>query len=246
MTIADIISPGDKIDIKLIQELEQKNEELAKIYKSQVLDILKNENIEIAMPIEGGKLILLPLGVRFEFIFYSMGTLYRAVGQIVERYKKENMYMLVVELKSRMEKFQRREFYRYECLMDVGYYILTDDEAEIGSGNPIFVQLQQTGAQDRYKMGQIMDLSGGGTKFCTEEPLNPGQHILMVLQLTNEKETKQYYILADIISCTKRERAKEKKFENRVKFLIDDDKIREEIIRYIFEEERKNRQREKR
>jgi hypothetical protein len=34
-------------------------------------------------------------------------------------------------------------------------------------------------------------------------------------------------------------------YENRLKFIIRDDKIREEIIRYIFAEERKARQRGK-
>lgn len=249
MTISDIISPGDKVDIKFMQEVEQRNAELAKTYKSQVLDVMESGNLEISMPIEAGKLVLLPLGVRFEFVFYSMGSLYRGIGQIKERYKRENVYMLVVELKSQLEKFQRREFYRYSCMMDANYYVLTEDEAQLESANAIFVQLNQEDEEvrkDREKTAQIIDLSGGGTKFCTYEELAPKQYILMGIHLTNDKGSKQYYLLGNIISCVRREPLKEKKYEVRVKFLIEDDKIREEIIRYIFEEERKNRQRDKR
>lgn len=252
MTISDVISPGDKVDIKFMQEIEQRNAELAKTYKSQVLDIKESGTLEISMPIEGGKLVLLPLGVRFEFIFYSMGSLFRGIGQIKERYKRENVYMLEIELKSQLEKFQRREYYRYSCIMDVNYYVLTEEEAQLESANAIFVQLSQEdengGIQrkDRERTGQIIDLSGGGTKFCTTEELIPKQYILMGMHLVGEKMNKQYYILGNVISCVRREPAKDRKYEVRVKFLIDDDRIREEIIRFIFEEERRNRQRDKR
>ena len=38
----------------------------------------------------------------------------------------------------------------------------------------------------------------------------------------------------------------EKKYVSRVKFMIKDDRVREDIIRYIFEEERLTRQKDKR
>lgn len=252
MTVSDVIRPGDKVDIKFMHELDQKNVELAKTYKSQVLDIMENGNIEISMPLEGGKLVLLPLGVRFEFIFYSMGNLYRGIGQIKERYKSENVYMLEIELKTQLEKFQRREYYRYACLLDINYYVLTEEEAQMESANVIFVQLSQEEQEegkclkDREKNAQTVDLSGGGIKFCTSEKLERGQYLLLAFQLISEKINKQFYILGSVISCVKRDSASGRKYEVRVKFLIDDDKVREDIIRYIFEEERKNRQRDKR
>ena len=83
MTIAEIIQPGDKVDISFVQNVERakKDQSMPKIYKSQVLDLKENGNLEISMPVERGKLVLLPLGIRMEFIFFSKGTLYRAVGR---------------------------------------------------------------------------------------------------------------------------------------------------------------------
>ena len=79
MTIAEIIQPGDKVDISFVQNVERakKDQSMPKIYKSQVLDLKENGNLEISMPVERGKLVLLPLGIRMEFIFFSKGTLYR-------------------------------------------------------------------------------------------------------------------------------------------------------------------------
>ena len=250
MTVSEVISPGDKIDIRLLQDAKQNkdNQVRGKNYKSQVLDVMNNGNIEISMPIEKGKLVLLPLGVRYEFIFYSMGSLYRGIGQIKERYKRENVYMLQIELKSQLEKFQRREYYRFSCIMDITYYQLTKEEAEAESANAIFVQLQQEeDAKKREKKGRIIDISGGGMKFRAAEEIKPEEKFLLSLHLKSDKIDKQHYILGEIISCILREQPQqtEYKYEMRVKFLIEDDRVREEIIRYIFEEERKTRQKGK-
>ena len=89
MAFTDLIKPGDKIDIRLLQQVEneERTGDTVKVYKSQVLDINKRGNLEISMPTEGTKLILLPLDVRLEFVFYSGGFLYKSIGQIVERLK---------------------------------------------------------------------------------------------------------------------------------------------------------------
>ena len=92
------------------------------------------------------------------------------------------------------------------------------------------------------KLGTVVDLSGGGAKFRSEFQVNPGQYILLGLRLTNDKMDKQYYILGSVIACYPMENTKDKLYECRVKFMIKDNKIREEIIRYIFEEERRIRQ----
>ena len=95
MAFTDLIKPGDKIDIRLLQQVEneERTGDTVKVYKSQVLDINKRGNLEISMPTEGTKLILLPLDVRLEFVFYSGGFLYKSIGQIVERFKRDNIYL---------------------------------------------------------------------------------------------------------------------------------------------------------
>ena len=106
MTVSEVIHVGDKIEIRIAQEAERESRtaETVKMYKSQVLDMKSNGLLQIAMPTEAGKLVMLSLGLRYEFVFYSMGSLYRAIGQIKERYKKDNYYMLDIELRSELEK----------------------------------------------------------------------------------------------------------------------------------------------
>lgn len=247
MTVAELIRPGDKIDISFIQQLENMNAGVAsKVYKSQVLDFKANGNLEISMPSEGTRLILLPLGVRLEFVFYTKGGLYRAMGQIKERYKSDNVYMLEIELKTQIEKFQRREFFRYPCVLDFNYYEITEEEAKFESAEALLIHLREVDEfNNREYEGSIVDLSGGGIRFRTPKELQPNQWLLFSIHLQNENLNKHYYIVGSIISCVRADRALEKMYEVRAKFEIRDSNTREEIIRFIFEEERKSRQRGK-
>lgn len=241
-----IIRPGDKIDIRLVQQVENsdKSGKNAEIYKSQVLDILDNGNYEISMPTESGKLILLPLGVRFEFTFYSGGGLYRSIGMIIERYKRDNLYMLVVELKTELERFQRREYYRYNCAMNFGYFILDEEQIKLESTDEILSNLMDVDFKEKRRSGVIVDISGGGMKFRSTDELKSGDQILAMLRLTSQKTDRQFQIRGNIIDCIRVQKSKDLLYESRVKFIIDDNKIREEIIRFIFEEERRIRQKE--
>lgn len=244
MKVSDIIRIGDKIDIRVLQEVEQaeKTDVTVKTYKSKVLDFRSNGNMEIAMPMEAGKLVLLQLGVRYELVFFSRESLYRAVGQVKERYKKDNIYMLEMELKSQPEKFQRREYFRYPCLLDFKYYELTAEQAMLDSVDAIFSEIRDEHFYEKERKGKIMDLSGGGIRFTTEQEQKPDTWILVELRLKSQTMDNQYYIVANVIETSKIESAAEYRFMSRAKFSIKNDRVREEIIRYIFEEERRMRQ----
>ena len=102
---------------------------------------------------------------------------------------------------------------------------------------------RQGKSRDREYAGRIVDLSGGGIRFRTDQKLRENQYVLFEIHLQNENLDKQYYIIGTIISCIKTEKTPETPYEARAKFLITDSSVREEIIRFIFEEERKARQR---
>ncbi len=99
---------------------------------------------------------------------------------------------------------------------------------------------------DKIRTGTIVDISGGGIRFNSDTELKSGDHILAVAHLANERMNQEFHIVGSVISCEKKEQVTEKKYVSRVKFMIKDDRVREDIIRYIFEEERLTRQKDKR
>ena len=85
--VSDILRPGNKVEIKAVQKIERQGStgEVAHVYTSRIQEIHENGDIDISMPIEEGKYVLLHLGVRFEFVFYAEKNLYRAIGQVKEQ-----------------------------------------------------------------------------------------------------------------------------------------------------------------
>lgn len=247
MTVSDVIHVGDRVDIRLVQQIENndKNADTPDVYKSQILDMKENGNLEIAMPTEKGKLILLPLGVRFEFTFYCQnGSVYKGIGQIAERYKKEGFYMLAIELKTGLEKLQRREFYRYSCAMEFSFYVLNEEQKEMDSEAKIVQSIMKSEVKIPQCQGIVVDLSGGGMKIRTSYKLKSGDKILALLHLANEKVNQQLRVIGKVITGMNAPESAKLSYESRIEFVIEDDRIREEIIRYIFEEERKIRRKE--
>ena len=245
MAVSDVIRIGDRIEVRLVQQIKYQDGDEADIYHSKVLDVKKNGNFEISMPIENGKLILLPLGVRFEFVFYTQaGSLYKSIGQVVERYKKDGFFMLEIQLNTPLEKFQRRRFFRCSCMQDFEFYVLNEEQKEMESADELYKILTGEEFIGSAYQGVMVDLSGGGMKFRSKHELNEDDKIMILLHLVNEKMDRQFNLIGNIVSCIEVQLAAKILYECRVSFHIEEDEIREEIIRYIFEEERRIRRKE--
>lgn len=236
------IQIGDKVDIRLVQQVEQSEKTgiAPHVYKCKLSNITEENELEITMPIENGRLVLLPLGIRFEFVFYTSNGIYHSIGQVKERYKKDNLHMMLVKLHSQLKKFQRREYYRYPCLMSTQYYLISKEDAENKTTEQIFEELRGDDFYEKQKPVAIHDLSGGGVRIVGEEPLERDSYILLSVRLCNENIDKQYMLVGHVLDS---EQLKHDgtKVEARVQFLFENNQVREEIIRYIFEEERKER-----
>ena len=245
MKISDVIHPGDKVNISSLRSknAEEGEQTAAPVYRSMVLDVRTNESIEIAMPSVGGGFVLLPMDEELQFEFLSKGGLYRAVGEVRERYKKDNIYMLRIELATKLVKRQRREFFRYPCIFGITCFPITEEEAAAGSGEQIYEQMNKKLDQLRTEYsGMTLDLSGGGIRFLLSENMEQGQMILLGLRLKSDTIDRQYYIAASVLSCVQKEDRKNS-YEIRAQFQIQDNSVREDIVRYIFEEERRERRR---
>ena len=247
--VSSIVDIGAKTDIRVVSQVErsaQMGEEIH-IYKSQVYEVLDNGEIELLMPSEGGRLILLPLGIRYEFVFYTKNGLYKANGQIKERYKADNRYMLRIELNTQLSKFQRRQFYRLECVIDMTYFNITKEQADFPTVEAVIESLRDSEFFSKQKKACIVDISGGGVRFISSEKNPSDSYMLMIVMLNNGIAEKQYLITGHIISCERVEHSdvRDIKYENRVEFLLKDRRMQEDIIKFIFAEERRSRKNDK-
>ena len=73
---------------------------------------------------------LLPVESEYDMVFFEENSLYQCFSRIVDRYKSNNVYVLVMELTSNLRKYQRREYYRFSCALDMCARNLEEEEIE--------------------------------------------------------------------------------------------------------------------
>lgn len=245
MELSDVIKPGDKIDIKITHQVNQEENggEIAKVYRSLVTDIFSNLELEIAMPTYGGKMILFQADLECDFVFYTKAGMYRCQAVIKNRYKKDNLYLLRILITSKLEKFQRREFFRISYNTSVKFYHLTEETAKLDTTEKLFEAVQKIEYMDAACTGITQDISGGGVRLISDIALERGQFIFLSLRLTNDKYDDTFHLPGQIIAAEQHPDRPEM-FIYRVKFLFRDLKEREKIVRFVFEEERRIRRKE--
>lgn len=242
--LSRIVSPGDRVEItkSVDKKNKKKYEQAESVFEttliSQVYEIMDDTKLSIAMPMTEGRIVPLPLNSKFEICFFTSGGLYKSGFIVTERYKENGLYILVIELLYELKKYQRRQFYRLECAMEVGYMILDDSVSaeEIDDD-----EMKELLNEHELKKGIIIDISGGGIRFASEEKLEDNALVIIKLdmQISNNKEV--YGVMGRILSSRKITN-NNRMYEQRMEYHEIEEKKRETIIRYVFEQERKMRQ----
>ena len=134
--LSKYVKPGDKVEVQAVERVKFADEgEKKKVYASMVSDILSDDQLEIVMPMEKSKLILLPVNAEYDVYFYTESGLYQCFVKVIDRYKQDNQYILLLELTSNLRKFQRREYYRLGCALEMSARPLEKEEIRAVENN---------------------------------------------------------------------------------------------------------------
>lgn len=239
--LSKYVLPGSKVDIRAVRMIKESEEELGqgmqKMYSTQIYDLLSEDRLEVVMPMEKAKLVLLPVGAEYDLFFYSENGMYQGRAKLVDRYKRNNIYLLAFDLLSNLRKDQRREYFRYSCALEMNSRELQEKE---------IVALEQNRVKDELvvprlplKRSVIVDISGGGLRFVANYAYEEGSLILCRYQLETDEGPKVYELLGKVLNIKENEN-RPGVYEHRVQYINIEDDEREEIIRFIFESERKN------
>lgn len=234
--ISKYVELGDKLELVLVDSIPGKNQELTKrVYSSKINDIISEDRLEILMPMEKTKLVLLPVDAEYDMAIYSKNGLYQCFVRVVDRYKSDNMYLLVVELTSNLRRNQRREYYRFSCALEMCSRSLENEEVEAIEKDEMFNLVPGL----PLKRSVIVDISGGGLRFVSEQKYEEGSLIYCSYHLLVNGTRKLYELISKVLEVKPVENRKGV-FEHRVQYINISEGVREQIIRYIFQEERKS------
>lgn len=241
--LTKVIAPGDKLEItrniseKRRKQLEEENSVFAGALTSQVFEVIDDTQLKIAMPMVRGKMIPLPINSRFNVCFYTKNGLYKSGFVVLKRYRQDGMHVLEVELIYELKKYQRRQYYRLECMIEIAYICVDDEFIEQGYDDE---DIKRKFELEHSTEGIVIDISGGGIRFASEEQLQVGSVVLVKLNIRVSEDRSVYGVLGRVLG-SRRMPNNEGMYEQRIEYQEISGKSRETIIKYIFEQERKLR-----
>ncbi|MDR1705612.1 MAG: flagellar brake protein [Clostridiales bacterium] len=224
------VMPGNKIVISKwrkrdnTQTLQLDDLDSEYSYVSQVEDILGKEDILAAVPISKGRLAKLPTGIRFQYVIHAKQGMILFAGKITDYFQENNNFFMQVHFLNNGEIMQRREFYRFACYLPFAFASVSDDDDDAD-------QYMSIGSMSR---GEIRDLSGGGMKFVSNEELSDNSKVRCALDLGTD-------LIITVGKVLGHSDAKDRnfKYEYRLIFVGILQTDQERIIKYIFNEQRR-------
>lgn len=235
------IAIGDKLELQKIETRLSVNPEVAsQTYTSQVLDESESGEYLVSMPVKEGKVIPLSVGQELYATFYSKSGLYRCQVEVTNRYKQGQFFIMEITQKTTLNKIQRREYYRFHYNRPIKYRILNDAEQKLIEQDAVY---DENVNSKEWKAGVMIDLSGGGIQFVSDTKEKQDSYLQVCFEINEDGKEKHVYAFA-ILLRSDRNQNKSTLYDHCLMFWKMDDKTRERIIRFIFDEQRKNRSKE--
>jgi hypothetical protein len=220
---------------------------------SQLLDFDGIRTAKISMPIFENRVIPLEVGDDYQLCFFTNSGLYQCRARIRRRYAENKMYMIDVLFLTDLKKYQRRKFYRLDCMFPIKYRSMSDVELALrerltkDSFETEEEKLQCQRTLDElpkdWEEGTVSDLSGGGIRFHSRSQLEKGHMVEVMLPLSMRGGIVPLTFSVQVIACIYYEGSRIA-YEVRGEFQQIKDSERELVIKYVFEEQRRRMRKE--
>jgi len=248
------VSIGDKVDI-VRQAYVSKDTDEFDTLSSKVIDVIDEITFKLTMPMNKTVTIPLEEGEESYVYFYTAFGILAARTMVTERFFEGSIAVMIIKLVTELEKSQRRQFYRLQCSIGARYHILTEEEKQglsdfIGESRLIqenksrYIDLV-AGNTYLWEDCIVIDLSGGGVKFLSDKEIPKNELVILGIEFNVGDDSKEQYFLMNVIgSFRKLSDSSPTKYEIRTKFMGMREISRDTIVRFVFEEERRNRRKE--
>lgn len=237
----DILKVGNKIEIDKVSKADE-GYAGSEVYVSQILELDENgEEITVAMPMFNGHVVPLAVDQELNVYFYSEKGIFRAKCRVVSRGNQDNIYIMKLKLISEMKKFQRRQFYRLLCNIEAIIRILNDEQVN----TYLRTYLPPVVDSEQADIGMIVDISGGGVRIMTDVKLDVDSCLFITFPIKMNIGDVNIEVLGKVVASIESPN-RENYYDNRIQFKDIDIELRDTIVKYIYEQQRKIQRRERR
>lgn len=212
-----------EITLKINSRIEVISDDIA--YKSIIQDMTET-HLSIGIPVRNGEFFIPKVLESIEIIYYCEGNAYKFNGLIIGRRSENNIPQLLIKRPDKLIKIQRREYVRVNITQYIKYIKFENNKIS----NTILESMEE----GKGRKAVLIDISGGGYKVKVYENLKVGDVIIADIPYDEGNiRVKGKIIRVDI--------DEDKNKVCGVNYLDIENKLREKIIRYIFEIMRKQR-----
>lgn len=230
---------GAKVEVYIKTNHYTEDSGSREVFASQIMDI-HDDCIVCTMPVDKGKLIVLEVGTMLETYFYAGKSIYRADCLVSNRGKEGNIFTMELKPETPLKKFQRREYYRLECSIPVDIVTLTQDERqELEKRLAVPSKLMMPAEK-----GTIVDISGGGLRIFAKRQFVKDSVVVVRFPIEVNGKVKNMELAAAVIASF-RNMNDESVYDNRLQFVMNSREDTEDIIKFIFVQQRLMRQKER-
>ncbi len=220
MKLSDI-AIGTKLQLDVFDSF---NREIQQNLISQFESLEDEDTIIIAAPFYEGNIYPVRSGWLVDIYFIHEDSLYKFRGQVITRSINNELSFLKVKVTSDIGKIQRRKYYRFKHSVTVHYRL--HEEEKPGEEKE----------EKPFKKTITKDISGGGiSMLLREKEFEKGALIDCRLELGSLKIN----FTGEVVRIGEHDREGKFKFEAGILYKIIENKDRENIIKFIFNEQRK-------
>ncbi len=240
------LRPGTPIEFTFAStnsDIEENIEEDRSIYISSVFGITKKEEIIFHIPTRKGHTVTIPMNVPFLAVFNTKKGMFQLSGEITKRGRLENFPVYVFVPSTKLQKVQRRDYYRFQCLIPIKVLPIPKDVAILPNMELVEDDLEKYGNTYGSPVeGTILDISGGGAKFRAKTDVATDKFMYVSFRLKSNQINQVINVIARRVKSDYKDDIGF--YEHRIEFLFKEPEDRETIIKYIFDEDRRLRKKD--
>lgn len=215
----NIVTIGEKVEIVL-----NFNSHREKTYFSMIQDILDGDTMIINLPMSKGEVAFLHMEQEIAVNYFRCHGQYYFIATVIERYEKENSHFFKIKKVSETHRLQRRNYYRLAKTMPVRIDLL--DKEDEGSTKTIH--------------GHTCNICGGGLGIIIRQEIPVDTRVKCIFKLKDNENIEKMETKGRVVRCdplTDRDEG----FEVGICFEDMPEGQRDEIVKFIFSEQRRLR-----
>lgn len=226
------IKIGTRLEFEM---LNSQDEKVGNTLISQLLEHQNDGSIIISAPITESRVVFVPTGitVRLTYVHQLHGLLgFKAL--IRSKEYRGNVAVLIAEPDENIEKIQRREHFRLDVIIDA---LIWPDAADSGSEAQKDTDAKAPDSTEEAApvKAYTRNLSGSGVCILSDTNFPKGSYVKVELDLSNDAKLKARCV---ILRSQPVEVRKGRRYELGMRFIELAKKDQDNLIKYIFEQQR--------